>query len=446
MRYMPNTDRDRGEMLRTIGVSGSEELFADIPTPVRLRRPLDLPPGIAEQELVEHLLRLAERNADLDHYPCFLGAGVYDHFVPAVIGSLVSRGEFYTAYTPYQPEISQGTLQAIYEYQSLICELTGLDVSNASMYDGASALAEAAVMALSATGRGEVLVSRAVHPEARAVLRTYLAGQQVAIKEIPLDEGTTDARALEGMLNDQTAAVMIQQPNFLGCLEPVHRLAELAHGRGGMFVVSADPISLGVLETPGAYGADICCGDGQPLGNRLSFGGPHLGFLTARSALVRRMPGRIAGATVDSRGQRGFVLTLQTREQHIRRERATSNICSNQALNALTAAIYLTTMGKEGIREVATQSLAKAHYAEGRIAGVKRFAHRFAGPFFREFAVRTPVDPESVNHNLLSNRIIGGYVLGRDYPELDDCLLLAFTEKRTRAQIDHLVESLEAML
>ncbi|MCL4368046.1 MAG: aminomethyl-transferring glycine dehydrogenase subunit GcvPA [Actinobacteria bacterium] len=446
MRYIPNTDQDRAQMLRAIGVSSSEELFDDIPAAVRLGRPLELPGAMAEQELVAHLQCLAERNADLDHYTCFLGAGVYDHFVPAVVGNLLSRGEFYTAYTPYQPEISQGTLQAIYEFQSLICELTGLDVANASLYDGASALAEAAIMAVNHTSRGEILVSRTVHPEARSVLRTYLAGQEVSIREIPLAEGLTDPGALEGMVGQETAAVVIQQPNFLGNLEPVRRLAQAAQAQGALFIVSADPISLGLLEAPGAYGADICVGEGQALGNRLSFGGPHLGFLAARSALVRRMPGRIAGATVDQQGRRGFVLTLQTREQHIRREKATSNICSNQALNALAAAIYLTTMGREGIREVAAQALAKAHYAHGRLGASKGFAPRFGAPFFREFALRTTLDPETVNHNLLQHRIIGGYLLGRDYPELADTLLIAFTEKQTRAQIDQLVARLEEMV
>ena len=446
MRYIPITDRDREEMLRAIGVKSTDELFSDIPDKVRLKRGLDLPAPLSEMELVDHMRELSEKNGDLNHYTSYLGAGAYDHYIPSVVNHVLSRSEFYTAYTPYQPEISQGTLQAIYEYQSLICELTGMEIANASMYDGASALAEAAIMACSFTNRGEVVVSRTVHPEWRRVIRTYIEGQGVGVIEAPYADGVTDVKALAGLVADNTAGVIVQNPNFFGCLEPVGEIEPVAHAKGGLFVVAADPISLGILKAPGEYGADIVAGEGQSLGNSLSFGGPYLGFLAARDKLARRMPGRIVGATVDSRGQRAFVLTLQTREQHIRREKATSNICSNEALNALAATVYLTLMGKEGIREVAEHCLQKAHYAHQKITALGRFQPAFSAPFFKEFAVSTALDLESVNAELLTHRIIGGYELGQSYPELKDGLLLAFTEKRTKEEIDHFIARLEEIV
>ena len=446
MRYIPHTDEDRQQMLAAIGVGSTDELFADIPAAVRLNRPLDLPPAMAEMELAGHMRELAEKNADVLRNTCFIGAGAYDHYVPSVINHMLLRGEFYTAYTPYQPEISQGTLQVIYEYQSLICELTGMDMANASMYDGASAVAEAAIMAAAHTNRKQILVSSTVHPDYREVVRTYLAGQGVEVVDVPMADGITDVVALKGLAGAQTAAVIVQNPNFFGNLEPVTEVEPVAHGVGGLFVVAADPISLGILKAPGSYGADIVAGEGQALGNPMSFGGPWLGFLASREALSRRIPGRIAGATTDNRGQSGFVLTLQTREQHIRREKATSNICSNQALNALAATIYLTLLGKQGIRKVAELSLQKAHYAYDQITKLDRFQPAFRQPFFKEFAVRTTLDPEGVVEAMLSHRILGGYPVGQAYKNLEDLLLIAVTEKRTREEIDHFAARLEELV
>ncbi|MGE5591293.1 MAG: aminomethyl-transferring glycine dehydrogenase subunit GcvPA [Bacillota bacterium] len=446
MRYIPHTDEDRQQMLAAIGIRSTDELFADIPAAVRLNRPLDLPPAMTEMELANHMRELAEQNADVLHNTCFIGAGAYDHYVPSVINHILLRGEFYTAYTPYQPEISQGTLQVIYEYQSLICELTGMDLANASMYDGASATAEAAIMAAAQTGRRQILISFTVHPDYRQVVRTYLAGQGVEVVDVPMADGITDVAALKRLAGEHTAAVIVQNPNFFGNLEPVAQVEPIAHGAGGLFVVAADPISLGILKSPGSYGADIVAGEGQALGSPISYGGPWLGFLASREALSRRIPGRIAGATTDNRGQRGFVLTLQTREQHIRREKATSNICSNQALNALAATIYLTLLGKQGIRKVAELSLQKAHYAFDQITRLDRFQPAFKQPFFKEFAVRTTLDPEGIVESMLSHRILGGYPVGQAYKGLHDLLLIAVTEKRTREEIDHFAARLEELV
>ncbi|MCL5676565.1 MAG: aminomethyl-transferring glycine dehydrogenase subunit GcvPA [Firmicutes bacterium] len=446
MRYIPHTDKDRQDMLAAIGARSTDELFSDISPAVRLNRPLNLPAALSEMELATHLQELSEKNADVLHNTCFLGGGAYDHYVPSVINHMLLRGEFYTAYTPYQPEISQGTLQAIYEYQSLICELTGMDMANASMYDGASATAEAAIMAASHTSRGQILISSTVHPDFRRVVRTYLAGQGVKVLDVPMKDGVTDVTALKGMVGAETAAVIIQHPNFFGNLEPVEQVGSVAHGAGGLYVVAADPISLGILKAPGSYGADIVCGEGQSLGNAMSFGGPWLGFLASREFLSRRIPGRISGATTDHEGRRGFVLTLQTREQHIRREKATSNICSNQALNALAATIYLTLLGKQGIRKVAELSLQKAHYAFDEITKLERFKPAFEQPFFKEFAVRTTLDPESVVESLLKHHLLAGYPMGKAYREFGDLLLIAVTERRTREEIDHFAARLEELV
>lgn len=445
MRYIPITPRDREEMLAAIGVASTEELFSDIPAEVRLQRPLNLPRALSEIELVRHAKELAGRNGNLDDYTCFLGAGAYDHYIPSVVDHILRRSEFYTAYTPYQPEISQGVLQAIYEYQSLICELTGMDLANASMYDGASALAEAAGMALGATGRKKLVVGRSVHPDYRATIVTYLAGLNVEIVEAPIGDGATELNRLESLVTPEVAGVIVQHPNFFGSLEPVEDIARIAHNAGALFVVCADPISLGILKAPADYGADIVVGEGQALGNPVSFGGPYLGFMAAREKYSRRMPGRIVGATLDSRGQRGFVLTLQTREQHIRREKATSNICSNQALNALAATVYLTTVGKEGLREVARQSLQKAHYAYRKIIALDRFTPAFGAPFFKEFAIKTSLDSNEVSRGLLEHRIIGGLEVSRFYPEFKGILTFAVTEKRTREEIDFLAARLEGL-
>ncbi len=442
--YLPNTDADRRAMLAEIGVKSVADLFADIPKEVRFSRELNLPAALSEPELLAHMRVLARKNASGADWALFLGGGSYDHFIPSVVGHVLGRSEFYTAYTPYQPEVSQGVLQTIYEYQSLIVALTGMDVSNASMYDGASALAEAALISCASTRRTKVVVSKAVHPEYRETIRTYARGQEIEIVEAGFDSktGQTDLVALGKVVDDNTAAVLLAHPNYFGCLEDPEAAAKLAHDKGALFVVSVDPISLAILKPPAAYGADICVGEGQPLGNPMSFGGPYLGFFAASEKLMRRMPGRIAGATVDHDGDRGFVLTLQTREQHIRREKATSNICSNEALNALAAAVYLTTMGKEGLREVANLCLQKAHYAQEKIAAVPGFSAPFSAPFFKEFAVKGPKALKDINAGLAGRKMLVGPDLGISYPELKGSFLVAVTEKRTKAEIDGLAAGL----
>ena len=349
-RYIPNTGEQQQEMLEEIGVSCVDELFTDIPENIRLNRDLDLPEALSEMELIGHMRQLADKNISTGECACFLGAGAYDHYIPSVIQHLVRRQEFYTAYTPYQPEISQGTLQAIFEYQTMICRLTGMDVSNASMYDGATAVAEAAAMACRSTGRTDIIVAKTVHPQSREVLKTYsrFAGRQVV--EWNYKDGRLDFEELEKLLSENTAAVIVQNPNFFGLIEDLSDLADMVHQNRSLLIVSCNPISLALLKPPGDMGADIVVGEGQPLGNPLSFGGPYLGFMAAKDKFMRRMPGRIVGETRDKEGRRGYVLTIQTREQHIRREKATSNICSNQALNALAAAIYLSALGKSGLK------------------------------------------------------------------------------------------------
>lgn len=438
-KYISNTDAEQAEMLKTIGVDSMEALFSDIPSNVRLNREMELPKALSDPELMEHMREMASRNADVDEYACFLGAGAYDHYIPSAVGQLLLRQEFYTAYTPYQPEISQGTLQAIFEYQTMICELTGMDVSNASMYDGASALAEAASMACQSLRRNEIIAANTIHPEYRTVLKTYSRCKDIKVIESGYSDGKVDLEDVEAKVSANTAAIIVQSPNFFGIIEDLKTLADIAHRSKALLIACVDPISLAILKSPGELGADIVIGEGQSLGNPLSFGGPYLGFFATTKSLMRKMPGRIVGETVDSRGQRGFVLTLQAREQHIRREKATSNICSNQALNALAATMYLTFMGKKGLREVAELSLKKAHYAYDRLIGTGKFKPCFKAPFFKEFAVKSHTPIEILNKRLLDEKIIGGYHLGRDYPELADGWLVAVTEKRTREQIDNLV-------
>lgn len=446
MPYSPMTEADKEAMLAAIGVSSVDELFADIPEAIRMKDPLNIPKGMAEAEVRRHVEGLAAKNADVTRYVCFLGAGAYDHLIPAAVGQLVSRSEFYTSYTPYQPEITQGVLQATYEYQTHIAQLTGMDLANASIYDGATALAEAALVACAHTRREKVLIPQTVHPEYRQVVHTYLRHQNLEVVEVPYKDGVTDMERLKDMLDDTVAAVVVQQPNFFGSLEEARAFGELAEQYGALLIACiADPLTLGVLESPGAYGAHIAVGEGQPLGNTLSFGGPYLGFFAAKDDLVRRIPGRIAGATVDKDGNTGYVLTLQTREQHIRRERATSNICTNQALNALVAAVYLTLLGKEGVRDVAHQSLQKAHYTQRAITALPGFSAVWKRPFFHEFVVRTTADPEELVQRLLEHQILGGLPLGRFYPELSDCLLFCVTEARTKEEIDRLVTALEGL-
>ncbi len=434
-------------MLRTIGVRSVEDLFADIPEGVRLQTPLRMRPPLSDPELVRYFRELADQNAHGGRLVCFAGGGAYDHFIPPVVWQLVSRGEFLTAYTPYQPEITQGELQAGYEYQTMVCELLGMEVANASMYDGASALAEAVVMARDLARRDRVVVSTAVHPEYRQVVRTYTASLGVEVVEVPHEEGFTPVEGVARAVDDRTAAVVIQQPNFFGGIEDAHAVGEVARSAGALFVVaSADPLAFGLLSPPGEVGADIAAAEGQPLGNPLNFGGPYLGIIATRMAFVRRMPGRLVGATVDVEGRRGFVLTLQTREQHIRREKATSNICTNEFLNALAATVYLSLLGPEGVRRVAELCVRKAHYLKRRIAELPGYGIAFAGPTFHEFVVRTPRPAEEVVAALAAEGYLAGVPLGRFDPERTDHLLVCVTEARTREEMDGLVEALRRLV
>jgi len=433
-RYTSTTDADREAMLEAIGVAGLEDLFAEIPEAVRLQRPLDLPPGRSEQEVNDHLTALAARNRHADEEVTFLGAGMYDHYVPALIDSIITRSEFLTPYTPYQPEISQGGLQVMFEFQTAISELTGLPVSNASMYEGPSSVASAGYLARLENGRSRFVVSRGVHPHSREALATYSRGFGASVTETPLGEdGATDLQALAAAIDDDTAAVFLQQPNFLGTVEDLGALVEAARRTGALVVCAADPMTLGILEPPGALGVDICVGEGQSLGNRLDFGGPSFGFFAATEKHLRKMPGRIAGETVDAEGRRGFVLTLQTREQHIRREKATHNICTSQALNALAGVIYLSWLGKRGMVEIGELMLRRTAYAREAL-GAEAIN---PGPVVREFAVRVP-DLDGLFSEARAQGINPGYRLGRDYPEYADGLLVAITERRTRQDIDRL--------
>ncbi len=441
MNFLPHTEADRQEMLKTIGVKSIEDLFSDVPSQVRLNRPLNIPGPLSEVELTKHLQDLSNRNSNLNDYVSFLGAGSYDHFIPSVINHMLLRSEFYTAYTPYQPEISQGTLMAIFEYQTLICELTGMETSNASMYDGASAVAEAALMACDSQRRKKVVISSTVHPEYREVLKTYAKGQSIEVVEAPFAKGITDLDKLAQLIDDGTAGVIIQHPNFFGALEKVQEISEMVHAKGALHIAVADPISLAILKAPAGYGADIVVGEGQSLGNTTSFGGPQLGFFATSGKLVRRMPGRIVGQTLDNRGQRAFVLTLQAREQHIRREKATSNICSNEALCALAATIYLSMLGKNGLAEVAKLCVQKANYLKDQLKSAG-FTIPFETPFFKEFVVKTGKPVSEINNALLSDKIIGGLDLEKFYPELKNYMLLCVTEKRTESEMASLVTAM----
>jgi glycine dehydrogenase subunit 1 len=433
-RYTSVTDRDLEAMLGAIGASSLDDLFADIPTSVRLDRPIDLPAGRSEQEVHDHLAALAARNRHCDAEVSFLGAGMYDHYVPSLIDNLLSRSEFLTPYTPYQPEISQGGLQVMFEFQTAISELTGLPVSNASVYEGPSAVAAAGYLAKLETRRTTLVTSRGLHPHSRAALRTHAAGYGMTVEETPLTgDGATDLAALAGAVGDDTAAVFLQQPNFLGTVEELGELAEAAKRSGAVVVCAADPLPLGILKPPGEQGVDLCVGEGQTLGNRLDFGGPSFGFFAASERFLRKMPGRIAGETEDVDGKRGFVLTLQTREQHIRREKATHNICTSQALNALAGVVYLSWLGRRGLVELAELMLRRTHYAREAL-GLEPIN---PGPVVREFAVRVP-DLDGLFERARDQGINPGFRLGRDYPEYEDGLLVAITERRTREDIDRL--------
>jgi glycine dehydrogenase subunit 1 len=433
-RYTAVTDQDLREMLGAIGAGSLEDLFADIPEGVRLRRELELPDGQSEQEVFEHLSALAARNRHCDEEVSFLGAGMYDHYVPALVDTLLQRSEFLTPYTPYQPEVSQGGLQVMFEFQTAISELTGLPVSNASVYEGPSAVAAAGYLAKLETRRSKLVASRGLHPHSRAALRTHAAGYGMEVVEAPLTaDGATDAERLAAAVDDDTAAVFVQQPNFLGTVEELGELVDAGKRTGALLVCAADPLPLGILRPPGEFGVDVCVGEGQTLGNRLDYGGPSFGFFAAAERFLRRLPGRIAGETRDVDGKRGFVLTLQTREQHIRREKATHNICTAQALNALAGVVYLSWLGKRGLVELAELMLRRTHYAREAF-GLDPIN---PGPVVREFAVRVP-DLDALFKRARAEGINPGYRLGRDYPEYEDGLLVAITERRTREQIDRL--------
>lgn len=438
-RYLPMTEEDKKAMLETIGVNSIDELFSDIPEQVRYKGEYNIKAAKSETSLMKELFQMASRNADLKTNVSFLGAGVYDHYMPVIVDHVISRSEFYTAYTPYQPEISQGELQAIFEFQTMICELTGMDVANSSMYDGGTALAEAAMLSAGHTKRKKIIVSGAVHPESREVLKTYAKGQYLEVIEVPVNDGITDLEALKGLANEEIAAVIVQYPNFFGRIEPLKELEEIVHANKSLFVVSSNPLSLGVLTPPGKFGADIVIGDAQPFGIPTAFGGPHCGYFAVTTKLMRKVPGRLVGQTTDDQGRRGFVLTLQAREQHIRRDKATSNICSNQALNALAASVAMTALGKKGVREMAAANLQKANYARTAFKEAG-FDIVYDGYSFNEFVVKLNKQVKEINQALLQKGIIGGYDLGRDYPELANHMLVAVTEQRSKEEIDTLVK------
>jgi len=442
MRYIPNAEKDWEAMLTVIGCRRLEDLAAILPENLRLRRPLNLPPPLSEMELVDRLSHLSQKGKETKSWVSFLGAGAYNHFIPAVVDHILGRSEFYTAYTPYQPEISQGTLQAIFEFQTLICQLTGMDVANASVYDGASAVAEAVLMAQRLKGRKRFLIASTVHPDSQRVTQTYTHPLGLSPERIPYaSDGTTDLQALEKATSEDVSAVVLQQPNFFGCLEDVEKAAGIAHSHGALLIIATqEPLSLALLQAPGLLGADIAVGEGQSFGNGLNFGGPYVGFFAAKEAYLRALPGRLVGETVDREGRRGFVLAVATREQHIRREKATSNICTNQALCALASLVYMTSFGKQGLRELAEMNLSKAEYAKKQVAAAGSL--RFFAPTFNEFVLTLEEDPAPVLSDLLGEGLIGGLALKKFYPEMGHEILVCVTEKNSREEIDRLAAAL----
>ncbi len=448
MRYIPNTKKDCKGMLKDIGVDSPEELFSSIPEGLRLKERLDLPGVMSESELSLHMKGLSDRNGTLGNYISFLGGGAYNHFIPSVVNHLISRSEFSTPYTPYQPEISQGTLQWIYEFQSLISLLMGMEVANASMYDGASALAEGVIMAMRINKRDGIIISAGVHPEYRRVVKTYVKNFGIDIKEAPFtEEGVTDLNWIRDNISEKTSAVVLQNPNFFGCIEDIKVAEEIVHEKEGLLIISVvEPMSLGILRPPGDFGADIVTGEGQSFGNPLSYGGPYIGFFTTKEKFIRNIPGRLVGETVDLNGKRGYVLTLATREQHIRREKATSNICSNEALCALAVTIYLSTMGREGIKKVAYLNVQKTNYAKNKLSNLNGFRVRFKRSTFNEFVLETPESPDRINKKLMEKGIIGGLNLKPFYPEMKNSLLMCFTENNTKDEIDLLCDTLQEVI
>jgi glycine dehydrogenase subunit 1 len=445
-RYTSATESDQEQMLRAIGVESVDELFADVPQDLRLGRPLDLPDGLSETECLDHLSALASRNADAESEVCFLGAGMYDHYAPAIVDAITQRSEFLTPYTPYQPEVSQGGLQVMFEFQTAMSELTALPVSNASLYEGPSSVASAAYLAMGAKRRRRLVVSRGLHPHSRETLATYGRGFGAEVIEVGLEDGLTDLGALADAVDSETAAVFVQNPNFIGAVENLEELAAAAQEAGALTVAAVDPLTLGILRPPGECGVDIAVGEGQTLGGRLDYGGPSFGFFCATEEHLRRMPGRIAGETTDADGRRGFVLALQTREQHIRREKATHNICTSQALNALGGIVYLAWLGKRGLVELGELVCRRTAYARERLAEIDGVEPLHEAPVVREFAVRVAAPVREVLDRVAADGIAAGYWLGRDYPEYDDGLLVAITERRSKQDIDRLATSLEVAI
>ncbi|MFP7493653.1 aminomethyl-transferring glycine dehydrogenase subunit GcvPA [Terribacillus saccharophilus] len=444
-RYLPMTEQDKEEMLQTIGVKDTEELFSDIPEEVRLQGPLQIKEAKSEGELKAELAALASKNVTMKTHASFLGAGVYDHYIPSIVDHVISRSEFYTAYTPYQPEISQGELQAIFEFQTMIAELTGMDVANSSMYDGGTALAEAATLSAGHTKRKKIVVSEAVHPESRQVIDSYCRGQHLEVVTVPHKDGRTDLQALGETLDSDTASVIVQYPNFFGQVEPLADIRKIIDAQPkAMMVVSSNPLALGFLTPPGSFGADIVVGDTQVFGIPAQFGGPHCGYFASSAKLMRKLPGRLVGQTKDEEGRRGFVLTLQAREQHIRRDKATSNICSNQALNALASSVAMSALGKKGVAEMAHLNIQKAQYMKKQLE-----AHGlqviFQGAFFNELVIKVDDDADALNDHLITKGFIGGYHLGRTDDRLKDHILVAVTEQRTKEQIDTFVGEVAAV-
>ncbi|QQE76984.1 aminomethyl-transferring glycine dehydrogenase subunit GcvPA [Alicyclobacillus sp. SO9] len=445
--YISHTDETRQKMLSYLGLSNIGELFSDIPESIRMTTPLNLPAAMSEITLDRHMAKLAEKNADLQHVTSFLGAGSYEHFQPSVIDAIAGRSEFYTSYTPYQAEISQGMLQAIFEYQTMVSELTGMAMANASMYDGPTAMAEAGLVCCAHTRRNKLIVAKNVNPEYREVVKTYASGQSIEIVELPYaSDGRVDRHTLEEICDEDTAGVLVQYPNFFGGIEDLEAIANTAHAKGALLVAATYPIALGLLKTPGELGADLVIAEGQALGNLMAFGGPYLGIMAAKKELMRRLPGRIVGETTDADGKRGYVLTLQAREQHIRREKATSNICSNQALNALVATVFLAYMGPSGMHELAAQNYHKAHYLEQRLNSIKGVETVFKNGFFNEFTIRVPTDTKVLQDALLERGYFFGLRLDDYYPELERTLLINVTEMRTREEMDAVCEELEGLL
>ena len=444
MSYVLNTAEDQKAMLAAIGVASVDDLFANIPPELRLGRPLDIPPAMSEMELQAHLARLLAKNQSASDAVCFLGGGAYDHFIPSVIDAIAGRSEFYTAYTPYQAEASQGTLQAVFEYQTLMCELTGMEVANASLYEGGSSVTEAALMALGVTKRREVLIAESVHPEYRQTLATYAANLNCTVRTLPTPDGFLNPDDVCAAVSDATACVIAQSPNFFGHLEEMQAIGDAARKTGALFVASFDPVSTGVLKRPGDYGADIAVAEGQGLGVPLQYGGPYLGILTCHAEYQRKVPGRLVGQTTDRNGKRAWVLTLQSREQHITREKATSNICTNQGLLALRAAVYLSAVGPQGLKETAELCIRKAHYAAEQLCKVPGVSLRFKTPFVKEFALTVPGDAPALLAKLRAKGYHAGLSLGRWYPALANCITVAVTEKRTKAEIDGLAAALKA--